>query len=49
MLVTSIFFPFPAMFSTLSKTKFAILAIFKSLSANALNLDQSTIVCLVKS
>ena len=36
--------PFPAMFSTQSKTDFAISTIFKLSSANTLNLDQSIIL-----
>ena len=44
MLVTNIISPFPAMFSTLSETNFAILATFKFSSANALNLDESKIL-----
>ena len=48
MLVTSIFSFFPTMFSCVSKTNFTILAIFRLLSANALNLDKSIILLFVK-
>ena len=42
------FSSFPTMFSTLSKTKIIILANFTLASANAFNLDQTEICCLVK-
>ena len=40
--------PFPAMFSTLSKTNFAILATFELSSANALKLGQSIVLSFWK-
>ena len=47
MLVNSIF-PFPTMFSTLSKTNFNFWVTFILLSVNALNSDQSKILSLNK-
>ena len=41
--------PFPTVFSTLSRTNFKFSVTFILSSANALNLDQSRIFCLVKS
>ena len=41
MLVTSIFFPFPTVLSTLSKREIIILQMFNLSSANALNLVTS--------